>query len=190
MDTWVWVLVVAAIVAAVAAVAWYAWDRRRRKRLREGFGPEYERTVSEYGDRRKAERDLERRQERIEKLDLRPLSEQERRHFTESWGSTQARFVDEPTEAIREADHLITEAMRARGYPMSDWEQRADDLSVEHPQVVEHYRSSHEVAVMAERGEATTEQLRQAMQHYRAVFSEVVDPESRSEAEHREESRY
>lgn len=170
------ILVVAVIaVLAIAAAAWMYMQKRRTERLRSTFGPEYERVVETEGDRRRAESNLEERQKRVEKLDIRPLSNEDRQRFSQAWTREQARFVDDPKGAVAEADRLIGEVMKARGYPMGDFEQRAADISVDHSMVVENYRIAHEIAVRDRRGEADTEALRKAMVHYRALFEELLD---------------
>jgi hypothetical protein len=172
------VLIVAAIVVVVLiAVGVVLMQRRRSHHLREQFGPEYERALEEKGDRRKAEAELAAREERVARLDIRPLAPATRRGFMERWSEVQARFVDDPPRALMFADALLAEVMTARGYPVKDFEQRAGDISVDHPDVVEHYRAAHDIAVRHDRGEAGTEDLRQAMIHYRALFEELVSPE-------------
>jgi len=170
-------LIVLAVVAlvAIAAAAWFFMQKRRTEQLREGFGPEYERAVRETGDRTKAERELEARRERVEALRIRPLSAEQQQRFAGAWRQTQARFVDDPGGAVGEADNLIGEVMQARGYPVGDFEQRAADISVDHPEVVTNYRAAHRIAGAQERGEAGTEDLRQAMVHYRALFEELLE---------------
>jgi hypothetical protein len=181
LDTWVWIIIIAVIaVVAVAALAVFAimqGQRRRTEELREGFGPEYDRAVEEFGSRKAAESQLRERQERIERLRLRALSPDERARFHERWTSTQARFVDEPAAAVGEANSLVDEAMKARGYPVADgdFDERAADVSVEHPYVVENYRAARRIAVANENGDATTEDLRQGMVHYRALFTELLN---------------
>jgi hypothetical protein len=177
------VLIVIAVLAIAGVAAWYFLDRRRRTALREQFGPEYERTVRATGDRKHAERELEHRAERVRKLDIRPLAPEQRARFAEEWRLVQARFVDAPTDAISDADLLVTEAMRAKGYPTGDFEQRAADVSVDHPRVVEHYRAARAIATDSKRGAASTEQLRQAMVHYRALFEDLLEPRSNQEME-------
>lgn len=176
MDTTlVIVLVVAAIaVLAIAAAAWAYNKKKSTENLRTGFGPEYERTVEEQGDRGKAEAELKERQKRVDKLDIRALTANESEAFAKSWAATQARFVDSPEQASGEADKLVTEVMEARGYPVGDFEQRAADVSVDHPQFVENYRSARRIADANERGEATTEDLRQGMVNYRALFDDLL----------------
>jgi hypothetical protein len=177
METWMWVVIVAgaAVVVAIIAMAWQMQRSRRSKRLRESFGPEYERTVKETGDRSKAESELEGRRQRVEKLNIRPLSEDEQSRFAASWQATQSRFVDDPSSAIRDAEGLVTEVMSARGYPVADFEQRAADVSVDHPEVVANYRFARRIAQANEEGEASTEELRQGLVHYRALFAELLE---------------
>ncbi|HEY1242391.1 MAG TPA: hypothetical protein VGF16_17630 [Bryobacteraceae bacterium] len=167
------VLIIAAIV--VAAVAWYLLREQRSKKLRARFGPEYDHVIREHGSRTKAEEALIARQRRVEKIDVHPLSAQDRDRFAAQWRETQARFVDDPPGSIREADRLVYEVMLARGYPMSDFEHRAEDISVDHPHVVTNYRSAHEIAMHDEKGQASTEDLRKAMVYYRDLFDDLVD---------------
>ena len=175
--TWIALLVVAVVV--VGAVAWWAGQRRRSQRLQERFGPEYERAVKSTNDRARAEADLEARQERVDAFEISPLEPAERDRFEDRWRVVQADFVDDPASAVDEADKLIGEVMRARGYPVGDFEHRADDISVNHPQVVDHYRTAHAIATRQRRGEADTEQLRQAMVHYRALFADLLETAER-----------
>jgi hypothetical protein len=179
MEAWVVVLIVAVIVI-VAVVAYVGAQKRRREALKGRFGPEYDRTVSEAGDRKEAERELKEREERRAKLDIRPLEPAERERYLGSWQQTQARFVDEPQSAVREADALVMLVMRDRGYPVDDFDQRSADISVDHPRVVENYRAAHGISMANDRGEATTEDLRQAMVHYRELFEELLGSESRA----------
>jgi hypothetical protein len=174
MDVLVWALVVVALVA-IAAAAWFFLQKRRTEQLREGFGPEYDRTVEEVGDRRRAESELDARRKRIAALDIRPLTPDERARFADAWQATQARFVDDPDAAIGDADQLVGEVMQTRGYPVGEFEQRAADVSVDHPEVVSNYRAAHRIALDRERGGAGTEDLRQAMVHYRALFDELLE---------------
>ena len=170
-------LIVLAVVAVLAVGAWLFFRRRRSDQLRTRFGPEYEHEVEEKGSRRKAEAELRGREKRVEKLDIRPLEPAARQGFIERWKEVQAKFVDDPPRAVAYADDLLAEVMRTRGYPVSDFDQRAGDISVDHPKVVDHYRSGHEIALKHERGDAGTEDLRQAMIHYRALFDELVEEE-------------
>jgi hypothetical protein len=171
----VWVIVVVLVLIAAAAVL-FALRERRSRQLQEGFGPEYDRTLREHGeDRRAAERELVEREERHARLDIRELAPEDRDAYAERWRHTQRRFVDEPAGAVGEADGLVREVMHARGYPVdSDFERRAADVSVEHPDVVDHYRAAHEISVRATRDQTRTEDLRQAMVHFRALFDELL----------------
>jgi len=175
MPGWGWILIVVAAVVLIAIIAWAAARSRRSKQLQEGFGPEYERTVERSGDRRAAESELEARRERREELDIRALQPAARERYVSAWHQTQARFVDAPADALTEADSLVTSVMAERGYPMEDFDQRAADVSVDHPTVVENYRAAHAISTASGRGQASTEDMRQAMVHYRALFEELVD---------------
>ncbi len=170
------VLVVVAVIAlaAVAAAAWLYLQQRRTQDLRREFGPEYDRTVHDAGNRTKAEQVLEARKERVQALRVHALSRAEQKRFAEQWRQTQARFVDDPGAAVGEADSVIGQVMQARGYPVGDFEQRAADISVEHPDVVTNYRAAHRIALAQERQAASTEDLRQAMMHYRELFDDLV----------------
>jgi hypothetical protein len=175
MPTWAWIVIIVVAALIVLAVIGAAARRRQRtQQLREGFGPEYDRTVDEAGGRRGAERELQQRQERREQLDIRELSPAARERHLESWRLLQARFVDDPGSSVRDADRLVQDVMRERGYPMDNFEQRAADVSVDHPRLVENYRAAHRIWAANERGEATTEDLRQSVVHYRALFEELL----------------
>jgi hypothetical protein len=197
MPAWAWVLIVVAALAIVAVVTVKALRDHRSKTLRERFGPEYDRTLEGGESKKDAEAELAARAERRDKLEIRPLPTAARDRYLGEWQSVQARFVDDPEGAVRDADMLIQSVMRDRGYPMDDFEQRAADVSVDHPQVVENYRQGHKLARASALGEGTTEDLRQAMQHYRSLFDELVEqttdaPLSRDDtaAEHtRDEAR-
>jgi hypothetical protein len=169
-------IIIAVVVMLVAGIAILLSIRKRRtKRLRTQFGgAEYTRTVNEGGSRQKAEAVLDQRADRVESLHIQPLSPGDRARFVESWRMVQARFVDGPGGAVTEADQLLGDVMSTRGYPVSDFEQRAADISVDYPLVLENYRSAHEIAVRQTRGQASTEELRQAMIHYRTLFGELV----------------
>ena len=177
MDTTLWIIIaiVAVVVVAALAIGWYTAQQKRSENLRRGFGSEYDRTVDEYGDKGKAESELRERQKRVSKFDIKPLDPNDRERYAKSWAATQARFVDAPAEAVGEADGLVNEVMRARGYPMGDFDQQAADISVDHPHVVENYRSARAIAERNEAGEATTEDLRQAMVHYRELFNDLLE---------------
>lgn len=175
MNEIAWLIVMVAVIVIVAALAWRAGQQRRSQRLQERFGPEYDRTVETAGKRSAAEADLQARQERVEALEIRPLDGTDRDRFGERWRVVQALFVDDPASAVDHADVLIGDVMRARGYPVGDFEQRAADVSVNHPQVVDHYRAAHAIAAKQRAGTGDTEQLRQAMVHYRALFADLLD---------------
>jgi hypothetical protein len=176
-------VILAVVVAAGIAVAWYWQQQQRSRHLRDRFGPEYERARKELGDVKRAEQALEARERRVEKLRIRPLTTDEAHRFTEVWQHIQTLFVDDPKGAISEADHLVNEVMSARGYPVADFNQRAADISVSHPVVVEHYRAARDLAARNHTGTASTEDLRQAIIHYRALFEDLLDvktPEMKS----------
>lgn len=168
-------LLVGVVVALLAVVGWLLYERRRSEQLRSEFGSEYKRTVETTGDKRAAEAELRERQERVEALDIRPLPANERDSYAQQWREVQARFVDEPGTAITDADALIGKVMEARGYPVSDFEQRVADVSVGHANVVEHYRAAHEIASRRDDLSTDTEALRQAMVHYRALFEDLLE---------------
>jgi hypothetical protein len=174
MNTQALIVAIVAIGIALLAV-WYV-QSRRREHLRSRFGPEYDRAIREAGSVNKAESVLSNRERRVEKLNIRPLSVEESGRFSATWRAIQARFVDDPKSALTDADSLITEVMSARGYPMSNWDQRVADISVDHPRVVETYRTGHEIAIRHDRGNASTEDLRRAMIAYRELFAELVEP--------------
>jgi hypothetical protein len=181
MATWVWIVIAIAAVVVLALVVWSALRTRRTKTLKEGFGSEYDRTVAEAPSKREAEAELAERQQRRDELDVKPLESAARERYAEEWQATQARFVDDPGGAITEADVLIQRVMRERGYPVEDFEQRAADVSVDHPEVVNNYRAAHAISIAHERERASTEDLRLAMQHYRSLFDELLG-ESRQPA--------
>lgn len=169
-------IVAAAVIVIVAGLAWYYMRRRRNAtaELRQRYGPEYERALQEHGSERKAEAKLADREKRVEMLNIRELDATERQRFSERWASVQSSFVDSPKGAVTQADDLVSSLMKARGYPVSDFDQRAADISVDHPRVVENYRTAHEIAVRVGKDIATTEDLRTAMIHYRSLFEELV----------------
>jgi hypothetical protein len=166
--------VVVIVIIAVLAVLYVRRRRNTTAALRKKFGPEYDRAVLVHGAGRKAETKLEDREKRMEKLDIRDLDPIEHERFLQRWESVQSRFVDSPKGAVTEADDLVSTLMKARGYPVADFNQRAADISVDHPRVVENYRSAHEIALRVGKDEATTEELRTAMIHYRSLFEELV----------------
>jgi hypothetical protein len=173
-------IVIAVAVMVVAGIAvWLFIRKRRTERLRTRFGgAEYDRALQEGGNRRHAEAGLDKRADRVESLHIQPLGPGDRARFVESWRKVQARFVDGPGGAVTEADQLLGDVMATRGYPVSDFEQRAADISVDYPLVLENYRSAHKFAIRQTQGQASTEELRQAIIHYRALFDELVgEPE-------------
>jgi uncharacterized iron-regulated membrane protein len=170
------IVLAAVVILAVAGLAWLYVRKRRTKTagLQHKFGSEYQRAVQEHGSERKAEAKLADREKRVEKLNLRDLDPMEHERFSKQWESVQSRFVDSPKGAVTEADDLISCVMKTRGYPVSDFDQRAADISVDHPRVVENYRSAHQIAFRVGKEQATTEDLRTAMIHYRSLFEELV----------------
>jgi len=183
MNTSTAIILAIAVILMVGAVVWIMVQRRRTEELRKRFGPEYDLVIIERGDARQAESELAARQKRVESLDIHPLEPAERERFIEAWRATQARFVDAPAEAIKDADQLVTEVMQARGYPVGDFEQRAADVSVDHPIVVENYRAARAIALANERGQAGTEDLRQAIVHYRALFEDLLETREKEVAQ-------
>jgi hypothetical protein len=176
MPVWGWIVIGIGAVALCLLIAWKAFaGRRRRRALQEAFGPEYERTVADAPTRREAESELVERRKRREQLDVKPLGGATRQRYADDWHRTQEHFVDDPAGAVGEADTLIQQVMRARGYPVENFEQRAADVSVDHPEVVSNYRAAHGISVANERGKASTEDLRTAMVHYRTLFAELVE---------------
>jgi hypothetical protein len=174
-DTTTVVILAIAVVVLIAFGVFVLTRWRRSQSLQKQFGPEYKHVVRQYGDERKAEAELVSREKRVRKLEIRSLTPEEQSRFAQVWRRTQARFVDEPSKAVGEADDLIKEVMQARGYPVGDFDQRAADISVDHPNVVTNYRAAREIAARNRSGEATTEELRQAMMHYRSLFEELVE---------------
>jgi hypothetical protein len=175
MNTWVWIVIGAIVAIVVLGVVFSALRTRRSRSLQDQFGREYDRTVDKAGGRREAERELAERQKRHDELDLKPLSQDARERYLQQWQVTQGRFVDDPTGAVSEADDLVQRVMRDRGYPVDDFEQRAADISFEHPELVEKYRTANGIARASERGEASTEDLRHSVRHYRALFVELLE---------------
>jgi hypothetical protein len=170
-------IMLAGVVILVIAVLVWTYVQKRRSTttsLRQKFGPEYERAVHQQGSERKAEAKLADRQERVEKLNIRDLDPMERERFSKQWESVQSRFVDSPRGAVAEADDLVSSLMKTRGYPVSDFDQRAADISVDHPRVVDNYRSAHEIALRVGKDGASTEDLRTAMIHYRSLCEELM----------------
>jgi hypothetical protein len=169
------IIAIVAVVLIIAAVIVFVLQKSRSARLRKKFGEaEYERTVAERGDRSRAEVLLEQRTKRVESFKLRDLSPADRARFEEAWTRVQAHFVDGPAGAVTEADQLLGDVMATRGYPVGDFETRAADISVDHPEVTQNYRAGHDIALRHLKGQATTEDLRRAMIHYRALFVDLV----------------
>ena len=166
------IIVVAALIVIAAIVVARS---RRRQHLKQQFGPEYDRTLMMHGDSRQAEAVLIEREKRVEKFTLRPLSPVDRQRFAAEWTAVQNRFVDDPSMAVTQADKLVNTVMAARGYPMADFEQRAADISVNYPTVVQNYRSARELSLRHAQGQATTEDLRQAMVYFRSLFDELLE---------------
>jgi hypothetical protein len=175
MDTWVWIVIAAVAVIVVLAIVWSATRAKRTRALQGTFGREYDRTVDEAGDRRAAERELLERQKQHDKLDIRPLPPESRDQYVRRWRSTQTRFVDDPKGAVAEADRLVQDVMQERGYPTKDFDRRVADISVDHPDLVEKYRTADGIARASERGEASTEDMRHSVRHYRALFAELLE---------------
>jgi hypothetical protein len=163
-------LIVASITLVILSAKW-----RKTKKLRQDFGPEYEHTVERANSRKEAEAELEARQERVASYTIHPITAEERREFTEAWKQTQALFVDEPDAAVTQANTLIARVMKARGYPVADFEQQAADLSVDHASFVENYRLAHRIARANKHGQAGTEECRKALIYYRALFEELLE---------------
>ena len=168
-------LLIVLAVIIVAALVFTTVRKRRSERLRERFGPEYDRVVRKEGDTKKAEHVLEFREQHRDKFKIRALSPTDQSSFRYRWNEVQARFVDDPAGAVALADGLVTDVMQARGYPITEFEQQAANISVDHPVLVENYRNAHEIALRRDRGQASTEDLRSAMVHYRSLFQELLD---------------
>ncbi|MGO8720048.1 MAG: hypothetical protein ACLQMO_12645 [Acidobacteriaceae bacterium] len=179
MDPRLIIGVIAAVLIVVLVVALYMQKRRKTSaELRKRFGPEYDQAVLTHGSERKAEAKLADRETRVDNLKIRELGAAERERFLAEWQTVQSRFVDHPKSSVTEADELVSSLMQARGYPVSDFDQRAADISVNHPRLVESYRSAHGVAVRLGRDEASTEDLRTAMIHYRTLFDELIQAQT------------
>ena len=182
MSTWVWVAIVVIAAIILLAVITAGFRTKRARSLKERFGPEYDRVAADAPTKREAEAELKERERRRDELDIRELDPRRRDRYRTRWQEVQAEFVDDPASAVQNADRLIQEVMRERGYPVDDFDRRSADLSVDHPQVVENYRAAHGIAVAHERGKAGTEELRKAVQHYRALFDALTStPSDRQE---------
>ena len=175
-NTQTWLIVVAvAVLVLIALAAWFFYQKKQSQKLQQRFGPEYKRAIDQLGSRTKAESELKEREKRVERLHIVPLTPPEAARFSQAWKAVQSRFVDNPKNAVVEADKLVRELMQKRGYPVGDFERRAADISVDHPNVVENYRVAQAIAMRAERGGADTEVLRKAVVHYRALFAELLE---------------
>ena len=175
LDTQSWIILAAVVALGLVAIGAWFYRRKQSHNLQERFGPEYGRTVSELGGRTKGESELKAREKRVERLDILPLAPPEAARFTEAWRALQSRFIDNPKGVVVEAEQLVRELMEKRGYPMGDFERRAGDISVDHPDVVANYRSAQAIALRDQRGSADTEELRRAVVHYRALFDELLE---------------
>jgi hypothetical protein len=174
-----YVTIIAVVVLVMAgAILGLAFVRRRSRRLQGQFGTEYDHTVEAMGSEKKAQSHLEERQKHVKALDIHPLSSSEREHYHVEWAAVQSKFVDEPGQAIVDADRLITDVMQLRAYPVSDFEQRAADVSVSYPALVSNYRAARVIALKNEQHQADTEELRQAMIYYRSLFEELLETEA------------
>jgi hypothetical protein len=183
MPVWGWIIIIAVVaIAIVALIARQISASRRTTHLRDRFGPEYDRVAGATGSKRDAEAELAEREEHRDQLELKTLPESSRDRYREWWRTVQAQFVDDPRNAIKAADELIQSVMAERGYPVDDFEQRAADISVDHPDLVQHYRQGHRLAETSQENGASTEDLRQAMVHFRALFEELVEPVAGSRA--------
>jgi len=176
LDTQTWIILAAVVVLGLVALgAWFFYQKKRSHKLQERFGPEYGRTVNELGSRTKGESELKAREKRVERLEIIALAPSDAARFSEAWQALQGRFVDNPKGVVVQAEQLVRELMQKRGYPMGDFESRAGDISVDHPDVVANYRSAQAIAVRDRQGSADTEELRKAVVHYRALFDELLE---------------
>jgi hypothetical protein len=178
------IIILAVVIVAAAVGIWFVLQQKRRSEsLRHKFGPEYDRAVQEHGGPRQAEAALAAREKRVETFHVVPLAAGARDRFVASWKAAQARFVDSPKDAVREADRLVAEVMKERGYPIGAFEQRAADVSVDHPKVVDNYRRAHAIAVRNDKEGVTTEDLRTAMVHYRTLFEDLLETPAHAHVE-------
>ena len=176
IDTQTWIILAVVVVLALIAVgAWFFYQKKQSHKLQGHCGPEYDRTVKVLGSRSKGESDLKAREKRVERLEILPLAPSEAARFTQAWQDLQSRFVDNPKGVVVQAEQLVRELMEKRGYPMGDFERRAGDISVDHPEVVANYRAAQAIAVRDQKGTADTEDLRKAVVHYRALFDELLE---------------
>ena len=192
MPAWSWIVIAAAVVIVVAMAVIVARSVNRRKRserLKNHFGPEYERAVGEAGDQRAGEKELVARERKRQKLDIVALAPEAHAKYAERWRTVQTAFVDNPSRAVGDADRLVTQVMRDRGYPVDDFDQRASDISVDHPDVVEHYRAAHILHMAQERGDIGTEAQREAFVHYRALFEKLLATDLETDKDTPKEAR-
>jgi type II secretory pathway pseudopilin PulG len=182
MNTVITIIAIIIIVAAVAGAVVLAQTAYQHARLRRRFGKEYDRALEARGSRKGAERELREREERIRNMQIRPLDPEARDRFAALWTRVQEQFVDTPRDAVKNADALVTQVMAERGYPAESYDQQAADLSVEHGATLEHYREAHEIASRASAGHVSTEDLRQAVVHYRTLFEDLLQTDDRKEA--------
>jgi hypothetical protein len=191
MPTWSWVVIAVAVVVVALAVIFVLSmsSRKRTERLKSHFGPEYDRAVGESGDQSAAEKELIARERKRQKLDVVALAPESQAKYAEYWRTVQAAFVDDPAGAVGDADHLVTAVMRERGYPIDDFDQRAADISVDHPNVVEHYRAAHVIHLAQEKADVGTEAQREAFVHYRALFEKLLETEHKTEKDTPKEAR-
>jgi len=183
MQTWMIVVVAAVALLIAASIAWVVIGKKQSENLKRRFGGEYDLAVKTAGSRSRAEAELASRTARVNRLDIHPLSASDHDRFADRWRSTQASFVDNPADAVSKAETLVEEVMRARGYPVGDFDQRAADMSVDHPRFVENYREARDLAVASQRGTAQTEDLRRATVHFRALFEELLQTTDRGQTE-------
>ena len=183
METWMIIVIVGALLLIASTVAWVVMRNKRSEGLKRKFGNEYERALKATGSRNRAEAELTSRAKRVGRLDIHPLSPGDHERFAERWRSTQASFVDSPTGAVSAAETLVEEVMRARGYPVGDFDQRAADISVDHPRFVANYREARELSLANQRGSAKTEDLRKATVHYRALFEDLLETTDQRQVE-------
>jgi FtsZ-interacting cell division protein ZipA len=175
LDTQTWIILAAVVAVALIAIGAWLYRRKQSQKLQDHYGSEYTRTVTELGSRNKAESELRAREKRVERLELIPLAAPEAARFSDAWQTLQGRFIDNPKGVVVQAEQLVRELMEKRGYPMGDFERRAGDISVDHPEVVANYRAAQAIAVRDQRGSADTEELRKAVVHYRALFDELLE---------------
>jgi len=192
MPAWSWVVIAVAVVIVVALAMLVARSMSRRKRterLKNHFGPEYDRAVDESGDQGAAEKELVARERKRHKLDIVALAPESRAKYAEHWRMVQKAFVDNPSRSVGDADRLVTQVMRERGYPVEDFDQRAADISVDHPNVVEHYRAAHVIHLAQEKGDIGTEAQREAFVHYRALFEKLLETDHKTAKDTQKEAR-